>query len=100
MSDALSIDRLAARLESLGLGPFVAGLLEAGGEPLGFLAAQSLYLAQPALGLFVEEARLASLAEWLDTPGAAAAFSRALGRAAHELPYGSSVGRPTQSRDP
>jgi hypothetical protein len=59
---------IADRLEYLGLGPLAAGLLEAGAGPLGFLAAQGLYVAQPALGLLVDEERLARLADWLEHP--------------------------------
>ncbi len=75
MNDSVPIERFAARLQRLGLGPFVAGLLEAGGEPLGFLVAQSLYLTQPALGLFVDEARLSGLARWLEDPASLPALA-------------------------
>jgi len=76
MNNSPPIRRFALGLERLGLGPFVAGLLEAGGEPLGFLAAQSLYLAQPALGLFVDDDRLAGLAQWLEDPDGLPALAR------------------------
>jgi hypothetical protein len=61
---------LAARLEAVGLGGFALALLEAGGEPLAFLAAQGLYVAQPFLGMFVGEAQLAALARCLEDPAA------------------------------
>ena len=76
MNDSPPLERFALSLERLGLGPFIFGLLEAGGEPLGFLAAQSLYLAQPALGLFVDEDRLAGLARWLEDPAGLPALAR------------------------
>jgi hypothetical protein len=86
MNRPLPLNRLAAQLEHLGLGPLVAGLLEAGAGPLGFLAAQGLYLAQPTLGVFVDEARLAGLAEWLDDPQALSALAERLrlGKAAKD----------------
>ncbi|MBI3763669.1 MAG: hypothetical protein HY260_17640 [Chloroflexi bacterium] len=68
MNDSRPIDRFSARLESLGLGALVAGLIEAGAGPLGFLAAQGLYLAEPGLGLFFERSRLDEAAAWLDDP--------------------------------
>jgi hypothetical protein len=65
--------RPVTRLERLGLDGFVAGLLEAGGEPLRFLAAQGFYLAQPILGLWMDEAALAALAGRLEEPAGAPA---------------------------
>jgi hypothetical protein len=76
MSESPPLERFALGLERLGLGPFLAGLLEAGGEPLGFLAAQSLFIAQPALGAFMDEDRLAGLARWLEDPESLAALAR------------------------
>ena len=70
MNRPLPLNRLVTSLEKLGLGPFLAGLIEAGAGLLGFLAAQSLYIAQPALGVFVDESRLTGLAHWLDDPEA------------------------------
>ena len=78
MNDSPPFEHLAVHLHRLGLGPFVAGLLEAGGEPLGFLAAQGLYLAQPALGLFVDEARLGDMARWLEDPEALTALAQTM----------------------
>ncbi len=68
MKNPPSNARIAAWLEAAGLAPFVAGLLEAGGEPLAFLAAQGLYVAQPILGLFASEADVAALARRLEEP--------------------------------
>lgn len=75
MIDVAPVERLVERLEALGIAPLVAGLIEAGAGPLGFLAAQSLYLVQPALGFFADDARLAGLAEWLDDPARLAALA-------------------------
>jgi hypothetical protein len=64
-------DRLArwsGRLRSAHLDGLVSTFLEAA-EPLSPLGAQFLWIAQPALGLFVQRDDLASLARLLDEPG-------------------------------
>jgi hypothetical protein len=67
-------DRLArwsGRLRLAHLDGLVGAFLEAA-EPLGALGAQCLWIAQPALGLFVPRDDITSLARLLDEPGGVA----------------------------
>lgn len=61
------------RLRRLGLDGIAAALLEAA-EPLSPVGAQVLYVAQPALSLFVPAARVGRLARRLEDPAAVARF--------------------------
>jgi hypothetical protein len=60
--------RWSGRLRSAHLDGMVGALLEAA-EPLSVLGGQCLWIAQPALGLFMPRGDIASLARLLDEPG-------------------------------
>ena len=67
--------RWAARLARLARQRRLHGAIAAAldvGEPLGPLGAQMLWIAQPALGLFVPRADIDALARLLDQPGGVA----------------------------
>jgi hypothetical protein len=57
----------SARLRSMGLNDVVGALLDAA-EPFGPLGAQMLWVAQPALGLFMASDEVDGLARVLDDP--------------------------------
>ncbi len=59
--------RWGARLRAHGLEGLALALLEAA-EPLSPLGAQALYVAQPALGLFVSSESVGRWARWLEEP--------------------------------
>ena len=60
--------RWSSRLRSAHLDGLAGAFLEAA-EPLSVVGAQCLWVAQPALGLFLSRDDIASLARLLDEPG-------------------------------
>ncbi len=63
--------RWADRLRSAHLDGLIGALLDAA-EPFGPLGAQMLWVAQPALSVFVPRGEVSALAQLLDAPGGVA----------------------------
>jgi hypothetical protein len=66
-------EKWASALGKWGLQSLAAWLLEAA-RPLHLVGAQLVYLSQPALSLFLPQARLAEVARLLEEPEQAAGF--------------------------
>ncbi len=73
----------SARLRAAGLEGLVAALLDAA-EPFGPLGAQLLWVAQPAMSLFMSSDEVDGLAHLLDDPAGVAWLRSELTRAASE----------------
>ncbi len=71
------VARLAAYIKRLGLADFSLLALD-GLRPLGLLAGQLLWTAQPTLGLFVDSHTVGTLAEVLERPEGVDMLRRAL----------------------
>ena len=67
----------AGRLHRLGLAKLAAAFLESGGA-FSTLAAQALYIGQPLLEPWAAKKEVGILAELLENPAQAAAFTRML----------------------
>lgn len=65
------------RARASGWGDFLSAALDVL-EPFGVLGAQALWIAQPALGVFVQRETLAMLAQALEEPGGIDALRRRL----------------------
>ena len=77
MDDSDGLKAWIARLQELGLAHPLGLALDAL-EPLGPLGAQMLWVAQPALGLFVAHDTLAALGRALEEPGGMARLRQLL----------------------
>ena len=78
MESSPALDALAKRLsQHPQLASLAAVLLDAAG-PLSFIAAQALYMSQPALGAFLPSEEIGALADVLQDPAQAQALARRL----------------------
>ncbi|MBN1314136.1 MAG: hypothetical protein JXA42_01665 [Anaerolineales bacterium] len=63
------IEGVVKKIQRLGLVDFTTAILD-GFRPVAFIGGQLLWLAQPALGIFMDSNRIAGLAQLLEQPEA------------------------------